>query len=99
MTMEQRIRAIMGQLNGRKDAELVDEVRGLDIFDDPIYRQKIRNAIGWAKIYIDPKQRAGWDSEAQSGREAVKGFLFSDLYEAANRVRKLRASPSSTEIE
>jgi hypothetical protein len=45
MTMEQ-IKHIMDTLIVRHDADLVHEVRGLlDIFDDAVYREKIRSAI------------------------------------------------------
>lgn len=90
MNIEERILQIRDSLITREnDADLPHEIRGLlNIIDDPIYQQKIRDALNWAEIYIDPKQRAAWDSEAQSGREAVQQFLFSDLSEAAKQARK-----------
>jgi hypothetical protein len=56
MTMDERITRIRDGLLARDgDFDLVDEVRGLlDIFDDAIYRQKIRDAILWAEVYTDP---------------------------------------------
>jgi hypothetical protein len=73
MTLEQRIKNLMGSLIVRDDADLVHEIRGfLDILDDVAYREKIRSAIRWAEMYINPQQYAAWDSEAESGREAVR---------------------------
>jgi hypothetical protein len=89
MTLEQRIKNLAGSLIVRDDADLVHEIRGFhDILDDVAYREKIRSAIRWAEIYINPQQYAAWDSEAESGREAVRQFLFGDQGEAANIARK-----------
>jgi hypothetical protein len=50
----------MGSLIVRDDADLVHEIRGfLDILDDVAYREKIRSAIRWAEIYINPQQICG----------------------------------------
>jgi hypothetical protein len=79
MTVEERIRHVMSKLIVRDDAELVQEVRGfVNIFDDSNYDEKIRNAVGWAEIYVDPQK-----AEAYGGREAVRGRLFQDLGTAA----------------
>jgi len=55
------------------DPELVDEVRGfLNSLEDGNYREKIREAIKWAKIYVDLKQSAHYDG----GRETFRGLLY-----------------------
>ena len=92
MTMDERITRIRdGLIACDGDFDLVHEVRGLlDIFDDAIYRQKIRDAISWAEVYTDPQQTSAWDSEVQSGREVITRFLFSDLDDAAERALELQ---------
>lgn len=80
MTMEERIRHLMSELTVRDDAELVHEVRGfVNVFDDSSYDEKIRDAVGWAEIYVNPK-----GVEAYGGREAVRERLFQDLGRAAD---------------
>ena len=85
--MDERIACIRdGLVASDGDFDLVREVhRLLDILDDAIYRQKIHDAISWAKIYVDPQQTSAWESEVQTGREAITRFLFSDLDDAAAR--------------
>jgi hypothetical protein len=92
MTIDERITRIRDELiTCDRDFDLVDEVRGLlDIFDDAIYRQKIRDAISWAEVYTDPQQTSAWDTEVQSGCEAITRYLFGDLDDAAERARELQ---------
>lgn len=79
MTVEERIRHLMSKLIVREDAELVHEVRGLvNVFDDGSYVETIRDAVGWAEIYVDPQK-----AEAYGGREAVRERLFQGLGTAA----------------
>ena len=64
MTMEERIKHLMDKLIACDDAELLHEMHGLlDIFDDGNYREKIRDAVRWAEIYLDPPK-----AEAREGR-------------------------------
>ena len=89
MTVEERIRYLMSKLSVRDDAELVYDVRGLvNSFDDNSYQEKIRDAVGWAEIYVDPQK-----AEAYGGREAVRGRLFQDLGTAADLAGTLQGNP------
>ena len=92
MTIE-RIEQIRDALIVRDDDDLVPELIELrelaHVFHDGVYQQKIRDAIGWAEIYVDPERRAIWDSEVESGREAVMRFLFNDLDDASRRAREV----------
>jgi hypothetical protein len=79
----------MNKLTVPGDAELVHDVRGLaNIFDDNSYEEKIREAVGWAEIYVDPQK-----AEAYGGREAVRGRLFLDLGTAADIAGTLQGNP------
>ncbi|HSQ20649.1 MAG TPA: hypothetical protein VLR92_09770 [Blastocatellia bacterium] len=79
----------MSKLSVRDDAELVYDVRGLvNSFDDNSYQEKIRDAVGWAEIYVDPQK-----AEAYGGREAVRGRLFQDLGTAADLAGTLQGNP------
>ena len=91
--MEARIKRIMESVIARDDdADLVHEVRGLhDVFDDAVYQQKIRDAMTWAAIFIDPKQCTRWDTHSESGRNTVMRFLLDDLDGAAKIARALGA--------
>lgn len=89
MTVEERIRYLMSKLIARDDAALVHKVRGLaNIFDDGNYEEKIRDAMGWAEIYVDPQK-----SEAYGGREAVSELLFQDLGTAGEIAGQLQGEP------
>jgi hypothetical protein len=89
MTTEERIRYLLSRLVVRDDAELVPEVRGLlSIFDDGNYREKIRDAVRWVEIYVDP-QRA----EAYGGQDVVMEFLVQELGAAAELAGTLQGNP------
>ena len=89
MTVEERIRYLMSKLTVRDDAELVHDVRGLvKSFDDNSYQEKLRDAVGWAEIYVDPQK-----AEVYGGREAVRGRLFQDLGTAADIAGTLQGNP------
>jgi hypothetical protein len=89
MTMEERIKHLISTLITRDADDLVHEVRGLlNIFDDGRYQETIRDAIGWAEIYIDPQK-----AEAYGGREVVRGFLFQGLDTAADIAGTLQGNP------
>jgi hypothetical protein len=79
----------MSRLVVRDDAELVPEVCGLlNIFDDGNYREKIRDAVRWVEIYVDP-QRA----EAYGGQDVVMEFLVQELGAAAELAGTLQGNP------
>ena len=89
MTIEERIKHLMDGLIAREDAELVHEVHGLlDIFDDGNYREKIRDAVRWAEIYLDPQK-----AEAHGGLEAVREYLVQDLNRVADIAGTLQGYP------
>jgi hypothetical protein len=89
MTMEERIKHLMGKLIARDDAELVHEVHGLlDVFDDGGYREKIRDAVRWAEIYLDPHK-----AETHGGLEVVREDLVQDLNRAADIAGTLQGYP------
>ena len=89
MTMEERIKHLMDKLIACDDAELLHEMHGLlDIFDDGSYREKIRDAVRWAEIYLDPQK-----AEANGGLEAVREFLVDDLNTAAGMAGTLQGYP------
>jgi hypothetical protein len=89
MTMEERIKHLMDKLIACDDAELLHEMQGLlDIFDDGSYREKIRDAVRWAEIYLDRQE-----AEAHGGLEAVREFLVDDLNTAAGIAGTLQGYP------
>ena len=89
MTMEERIRHLMDKLIARDDVALAHEVHGLlNTFDDGNYREKIRDAVRWAGIYLDPQK-----AEAYGGQEAVREFLVQDLNTAADIAGTLQGYP------
>jgi hypothetical protein len=79
----------MSRLVVRDDAELVPEVCGLlNIFDDGNYREKIRDAVRWVEIYVDPQK-----AEAYGGQDVVRKFLVQELGAAAELAGTLRGNP------
>jgi hypothetical protein len=57
----------------------------------PSLGKKIRDGISWTEVYTDPRQTSAWDTEVQSGCEAITRFLYSDLDDAAERARELQS--------
>ena len=89
MTMEERIKHLTDKLIACDDAELLHEMHGLlDIFDDGNYREKIRDALRWAEIYLDPQK-----ADAHGGPETVRAFLVDDLNTAAGIAGTLQGYP------
>jgi len=89
MTMEERIKHLMDKLIACDDAELSRELQALlDIFDDGNYREKIRDAVRWTEIYLDPQKAEAW-----GGPETVRAFLVQDLNRAAEIAGTLQGYP------
>ncbi|WP_291869928.1 hypothetical protein [Bradyrhizobium sp.] len=79
----------MSRLVVRDDAELVSEVYGLlNIFEDGSYRERIRDAVRWVDIYVDPQK-----AEAYGGQDAVIEFLVQELGMAAELAGTLQGNP------
>jgi hypothetical protein len=89
MTMEERIKHLMAKLIACDDAELLHELHALlDAFDDGNYRDKIRDAVRWTEIYLDPQK-----AEACGGPETVRELLVRDLDRAAEIAGSLQGFP------
>jgi hypothetical protein len=89
MTIQERLKHVAEQfrIGIISSEELVPELRGFfDIFDDPYYREKVRNAMEWAEIYSDPQKWKLYAGSECDGREIVRGFLLQELGSAANQV-------------
>src|SRR5450631_2041973 len=95
MTMQERIKLVTEQfrIGIISSEEFVQELCGfLDIFDDAYYREKVREAIEWAKIYSDPQRWKLYGGPECDGQELVRGFLLQELGSAADKARELQTN-------
>ncbi|MFH1343240.1 MAG: hypothetical protein ABIL01_18840 [Pseudomonadota bacterium] len=89
MTIEEQIRYLTSRLVARSDAELVPEVCGLlNVFDDGNYRARMKDAVKWVEIYVDPQK-----AQAYGGQDVVLEFLVQELGTAADLAGALQGHP------